>query len=81
MSLTQSINLDIRPWNFRQFVRWRNEPPQTNSGARPLICVNPEGTAEATTEELEHVTTARVRATILPAGGGISATEIQLNLR
>src|ERR1700674_1648371 len=23
-SLTQSVNLDIRPWNFREFVRWRN---------------------------------------------------------
>ena len=80
-SLTQSINLEIRPWNFREFARWRNEPPQTNSGPKRLVCVNPEGTAETTSEELERVVSARVRATILPAGGGMSTTEIQLNLR
>ena len=80
-SLTQSVNLDIRPWNLREFVRWRNEPPQTNSGPKRLVCVNPEGTAETTTEELGRVTSARIRATILPAGGGMSTTEIQLNLR
>jgi hypothetical protein len=80
-SLTQSVNLDIRPWNLREFVRWRNEPPPTNSGPKRLVCVNPEGTAETTTEELGRLTSARVRATILPAGGGMSTTEIQLNLR
>jgi len=79
--LTQSINLEIRPWNFREFARWRNEPPQTNSGPKRLVCVNPDGTAETTPEELERVTSARVRATILPAGGGMSTTEIELSLR
>jgi hypothetical protein len=33
-SLTENINLEIRPWNLREFVRWTNEPPQTNSGAK-----------------------------------------------
>ena len=80
-ALTQSINLEIRPWNLREFVRWKNEPPQTNSGPKRLVCVNPEGTAETTSEELERVFSARVRATILPAGGGMSTTEIHLNLR
>jgi len=80
-TLTQSVNLEIRPWNFREFVRWRNEPPQTNSGPKRLVCVNPEGTAEITSEEFERVFSARVRATILPAGGGMSTTEILLNLR
>jgi hypothetical protein len=79
--LTQSINLEIRPWNFREFVRWKNEPPQTNSGPKRLVCVNPEGTAETTAEDFARVTSARVRATILPAGGGMSTTEIQLTLR
>ena len=80
-SLAQSVNLEIRPWNFREFVRWRNEPPQTNSGAKRLVCMNPEGTAETTTEEFERVFSARVRATVFPSGGGMSTTEIQLNLR
>jgi hypothetical protein len=80
-SLTQSINLEIRPWNFREFVRWKNEPPQTNSGPKRLICVNPEGTAETTAEDIARVTSARVRATVLPVGGGMSTTELQLMLR
>jgi hypothetical protein len=78
---TQSINLDIRPWDLQQFVRWRNEPAQINSGAKRLPCLNPEGTAESTNEELARVSSARVRATILPAGGGMSTTEVLLNLR
>ena len=42
-SLTESINLEVRPWNLREFVRWTNEPPQTNSGAKRLVCINAEG--------------------------------------
>ena len=80
-ALTQSVNLEIRPWNFREFVRWKNEPPQTDSGPKRLVCVNSVGTAEITTDEFERVFSARVRATVLPAGGGMSTTEIQLNLR
>jgi len=80
-TLTQSVNLGIRAWNFREFVRWRNEPPQINSGPKRLVCMNPEGTAETTSAELERVVSARVRATIFPSGGSMSTTEIQLNLR
>src|SRR5213594_274794 len=42
-TLTGTINLDIRPWDLREFSRWRNEPPQTNSGAKRLVCVNAQG--------------------------------------
>jgi hypothetical protein len=78
-NLTQSINLEIRPWNLREFVRWRNEPLGTNSGARRLVCVNADGSTEATSEELERTALVRVRATVLPRGGGMSTTEIQLS--
>jgi hypothetical protein len=33
-----------------EFVRWKNEPPQTNSGAKRLICVNAEGLNEVRSE-------------------------------
>lgn len=79
-TLTQSINLDIRPWNLREFARWRNEPPQVNSGAKMLVCLNPEGVSEATSDELARVTSLRVRATVLPAGGAMSTAEVRLNL-
>jgi len=77
-SLTESINLEVRPWNLREFVRWTNEPPQTNSGAKRLVCVNAEGLNEVRSEELSRVTSIRVRATILPRGGGMSTMEIQI---
>jgi hypothetical protein len=79
--LAQPINLDVRPWDLEQFVRWRNEPPQINTGAKRLVCVNPEGVAEARAEELREVSSVRVRATVLPAGGGLSTAEIQINLQ
>jgi hypothetical protein len=80
-SSTQSVNLDIRPWNIQEFVRWRNEPPAINSGARRLACVNPEGVAEVRNEELARVASVHIRVTVLPEGGGIAAVEMNLKLR
>jgi hypothetical protein len=77
-SLTESINLEIRPWNFREFARWTNEPPQNNSGSKRLTCINAEGLSEVRSEELARVTSIRVRATVLPRGGGMSTMEIQI---
>jgi len=80
-ALTGTINLDIRPWDLREFSRWRNEPPQTNSGAKRLVCVNAEGLAEVTSEEMARATSVRVRATALSAGGGASTPDIELRLQ
>ena len=80
-SSTQSVNLEIRPWNLREFVRWKNEPPQLNSGPKRLACFNPEGAAEATDQELARVASVRVRTTVLPQIGGMSTLEIRLALR
>src|SRR5262245_47846283 len=77
-SLTESINLEIRPWNLREFVRWTNEPPQTNSGAKRLTCINVAGLSEVRSEELANVTSVRIRATVLPRGGGMSTMEVQI---
>jgi hypothetical protein len=77
-SLTESINMEIRPWNLREFVRWTNEPPHNNSGAKRLTCINAEGLSEVRSEELARVTSVRVRATVLPRGGGMSTMEIQV---
>src|SRR5262249_16914944 len=80
--LTQSINLDIRPWNLREFARWRDEPPQRNSGAKRLSCLNPDGLAEVSeaSSELARVASVRVRITVLPRGGGLSTVEVRLSL-
>jgi hypothetical protein len=81
LALTDVINLDIKPWNFNEFVRWRNEPPPANSGPKRLYCMNSEGNSEVSPAELEHVFAARVRVTVLPAHGGMSSAEFLLNLR
>ena len=80
-TLTQSINLEIRPWDLREFSRWRNEPSQTNSGPKRLVCVNAEGLAEVTSEELARAASVRVRATVLSAGGGVSTSPSEIELR
>jgi hypothetical protein len=63
------------------FVEWRNEPPEKKSGPKRLVCLNNESTAEATSEELGRISSVRVRVTIFPKSGGLSTSEIQLNLR
>jgi hypothetical protein len=80
-SATQTVILDVRPWNLREFVRWRNEPPQANTGAKRLSCLNLEGVAEASDQELARVAYVRVRTTVLPQNGGMSTLEIKLSLR
>jgi len=49
---TESINLNIRPRNLREFARWTNEPPRTNSGAQMLFCYRPDGQTEASPTEI-----------------------------
>ncbi len=80
-SLIQNINLDVHPWDFREFVRWKNEPPERNSGPKRLVCLNNESTAEASSEELGRISSVRIRVTVFPKSGGLSTSEIQLNLR
>jgi hypothetical protein len=78
-ALTQTVNLEVRPWSLREFVRWRNEPPQTNSGAVRLVCLNLEGVLEATDAELARVATVLLRVSAFPRGGGVSTAEVRLN--
>jgi hypothetical protein len=80
-SHSQAVNLEIKPWNLREFGRWRNEPPVVNSGAKRLVCLNPEGTAEATLEELARVAAVRVRTTIFSGSGGISTVEVLMKMQ
>ncbi len=80
-SLTESINLEVRPWDFGNFVWWRNEPPQTNIGPKDLFCFNPDGQAQATRAQLERVVSVRIWTTVLPPGGGLSTAELQLDIQ
>jgi hypothetical protein len=80
-SFTQAVNFLIRPWNLQEFVRWRNEPPQVNSGFKRLSCMDPEGLAEVNTEALARARSVKLRITVLPGAGGISTAETTFQLQ
>jgi len=77
--LTEIINLEVRPWNLREFIRWSNEP-QTVSPARSLACLPPNGLTQTTTLELDRVGSLQIYSTLLPSGGGLSTTQFQIDL-
>lgn len=77
---TQHIDLEIRPWNFTQFVWWRNQPRQTNTGPVNLSCMNPDGAAQVLAVQLERVESVRIWTTVLPPAGGLSTVELALGL-
>ena len=76
---TETINLEIRPWNLREFIRWSNEP-QTVSSARGLTCLGPNGLTQTTTLELERVGSLQIYSTLLPPGGGVSTAPFRIDL-
>jgi hypothetical protein len=78
---TQNINLHIRPWNTREFARWANEPPTTNSGAQMLFCYRPDGQTEASPTELAAVGSLHLHTTVFPKRGGVSTEEFVIRLQ
>ncbi len=78
---TQHIGMEIRPWNFTQFVWWRNQPLETNTGPVNLACMNPDGVGQVLAAQLERVVSVRIWTTVLPPGGGLSTVELALGLQ
>ena len=78
---TQHIGMEIRPWNFFQFVWWRNQPPETNTGPVNLSCMNPNGVGQVLAAQLDRVVSVRIWTTVLPPGGGLSTVELALGLQ
>ena len=66
--------------NIPEFVRLRNP---RRPAARPLSCLNIEGTAEVQAHELAAAGSLQLRVTLLPMISGVATTEsrIKLNLR
>ena len=77
--LTESINLEIRPWNLIEFVRWINES-QTVGAPKNLVCVSPDGLTRATSIEPGLARSLLIHSTLLPEGGGLSTAEFRINL-
>ena len=75
----QSINLEVRPWNLREFVRWVNQPERVGA-PRSFVCVSPDGLTQATSIEPGQAQSLLIHSTLLPAGGGFSTAEFQIDL-
>lgn len=78
---TQSTNIEIRPLNTLEFVRWRNGPRPTAVRPKRLLCMNPDGLAEIPAGELERATLLKIHATVLPRSGGVSTAECRVGLQ
>ncbi len=73
----QNTNLELRPGNIVEFVRLRL--PQRPAPKR-LVCMNPEGNIEVPPIEIIKAVSLRLRATILPKGGGVATSEARMIL-
>lgn len=75
----QSSNLEIRPFNSLEFVRWRNGPRPTAVRPKRLFCMNLDGLAEIPVGDLERAAALRLHATVLAKSGGVSTAEYRAN--
>jgi hypothetical protein len=75
----QAINLEFKPLNIQEFVRWRNganQPP-----AKRLTCIGPDQTVEVTHNETDRASSVRLYLSVLARSGGMSTVEIRVDPR
>lgn len=77
---TQSTNLEIRPNNTLEFVKWKNGPRPVAVRPKRLVCMNTENLAEVAVANLERASQMQLFATILPKNGGVSSAECRVGL-
>ena len=77
-TVTQSFVLEVRPWDFENYVRWKPGHSQpTIRLFNRFRCFN-DMPADAQKEELDRVSGVRLRVLLLPAGGAMSMREIRI---
>jgi hypothetical protein len=77
-AVTQSIVIELRPWDFQNYARWKNEPVRSNTGAfRQIRCLN-DVPADAQGSELARITLLRLRVLLVPPGGQFAMQEIRI---
>jgi hypothetical protein len=72
-----TTNLELRPINVQEFVRLKAPKRPL---AKRLFCMNVEGNIEVQVTEIAAAASLRLRATILPANGGVATTETRITL-
>lgn len=75
------ITLTIQPLNLQQFVRWRNEPPRTNSRFQILYCLTPDGLTEIAASNLAAARSIRLRAVARAGIGGVGTREFVISIQ
>jgi hypothetical protein len=75
-SHVQTFNIEIRPFNQIDFLRWRNPPGVRGmQQGKRLSCANIDGTAEVGDTERVKAAWVRVTIAVLPPGGGLAIIE------
>jgi hypothetical protein len=79
-SEVQNFNIEIRPFNQVDFLRWRNEPGVTGirQGKR-LPCAGLDGTADVNDTERQKAAWVRLSVAVL-SRGGLDVEEVTLRI-
>jgi hypothetical protein len=77
---TSYANLELRPGNIYEFMRWVNGPRTTSQQWARLICMTADGQAEIQPAELERARSLRLQAVVLPANSGLATAELRMIL-
>ena len=74
-------NLEVRPGNVYEFMRWVNGPRATAQQWLRLSCMSPDGQTEVQPVEFERAQSLRLHAALLPANSGLATADIRIVLR
>lgn len=75
------VNLEVRPGNNFEFMRWVNGPRATAPQWSRLACMAPDGQTEVQPAEFERARSLRLHAVVLPLNSGLATADIRMILR
>lgn len=80
-AMAQYTNLEIRPGNIYELVRWRNGPHTTTPRWERLDCTSPDGQSGIQPGDIDRATSLRLHATILSGASGVATADLRVTLR
>lgn len=75
------VNLEVRPGNIYEFMRWVNGPRATAQQWSRIACMSPDGQTEVQPAEFERAQSLRLHAVVLPSNSGLATADIRMILR
>lgn len=76
----QYTNLEIRPGNIYELVRWRNGPSTPTPRWERLDCTSPNGQSAVQPGDIDRATSLRLHATILSGSSGVATADLHVTL-